>query len=77
MEQRIFEMGLSVSATSLYLLLVALSDGGAPLNRASALNFWNSTPGELDQAFAELVVRRVTGADPDASWFIRPTAEWQ
>lgn len=77
MEQRIFEMGLSVPATSLYLLLVALSDGGAPLNRDSALNFWNDQPIEMDQAFAELVVRRVCGADPDRSCFTRPTAEWQ
>ncbi|MBI4800498.1 MAG: hypothetical protein HY794_17555 [Desulfarculus sp.] len=77
MEQRIFEMGLSVPATSLYLLLVALSDGGTTLNRANALNFWNLAPKDLDQAFAELVVRRVVGADPDASWFLRPAAEWQ
>ncbi|MBI5522537.1 MAG: hypothetical protein HY910_07915 [Desulfarculus sp.] len=77
MEQRIFEMGLSVPATSLYLLLVALSDGGATLNRANALNFWNLAPKDLDLAFTELVLRRIAGADPDTTWFIRPTAEWQ
>ena len=77
MEQRIFEMGLSVPATSLYLLMIALSDGGAPLNRANALNFWNAPHAQLDQAFAELVVRRIAGADPDATWFVRPTSEWQ
>ncbi|MFH1035845.1 MAG: hypothetical protein V1806_15165 [Pseudomonadota bacterium] len=77
MEQRIFEMGLSVPATSLYLLLVSLSDGGAPLTRDNARSIWNGTPGEMDQAFAELVVRRIAGADPDATWFLRPAAEWQ
>jgi hypothetical protein len=76
MEQQIFEMGLSVQAISLYLLLVSLSDGGAPLTRANVLSIWTGTTGEVDQAFAELVVRRVAGADPDATWFLRPSAEW-
>ncbi|CAO0820975.1 conserved hypothetical protein [Desulfarculales bacterium] len=76
MEQRIFETGLSVPAISLYLLLIALSDGGAPLTRANVLNFWNAPKGQLDQAFAELVVRRIASVDPDTSWFLRPTSEW-
>ncbi len=77
MDQRIFELGLSVPATSLYLLMTALSDGGASLNRANVVNVWNAPPEQLDQAFAELVARGVAGADPDGSWFVRPFADWR
>jgi hypothetical protein len=77
MEQRIFDMKLSVEATSLYLLLVALSDAGTPLNRDNAMRFWNSPPEQLDLAVTELVAHRVLGADGDGSWFVRPSSEWQ
>jgi hypothetical protein len=76
MEQRIFEMGLTVQATSLYLLLVSLAQAGAPLTRANVLNFWNAAEPDIDQAFAELVVRRVTGTEAGGAWRVRPTAEW-
>jgi hypothetical protein len=77
MDQRIFDLKLSVEATSLYLLLVALSDAGTPLNQENAARFWNSPLEQLGLAFTELVAQRVLGADPDGSWFIRPSAQWQ
>ena len=76
MEQRIFEMGLTVQATSLYLLLVSLAQAGAPLTRANVLSFWNAPEPDIDQAFAELVVRRITGTEAGGAWRVRPIEEW-
>jgi hypothetical protein len=76
MDQRIFDLKLSVEATSLYLLLVGLSDSGTPLNRDSVGKFWNAPAGQMDAAFTELVARRVAGADADGSWFVRPASQW-
>lgn len=76
MEQRIFEMGLTVQATSLYLLLVSLAQAGAPLTRANVLNFWNAPETDIDQAFAELVMRRVAGTEPGGAWLVRPLQDW-
>lgn len=76
MDQAIFRLGLSVPATSLYLLMDSLSDSGAPLTRETVLRFWNTSPAELDLAFTELVARRVAGSDPQGAWCLRPGGEW-
>ncbi len=76
MNQLIFDLKLSVEATSLYLLVEALADGGSPLDRQTALKFWNSPEPQLDLAFTELVARRVLGAEADGSWLVRPVSEW-
>ena len=77
MDQRIFEMKLSVEATSLYLLMVPLSDAGAVLDRPTILRFWNSSPEELDRALAELEARGVISGDQRGRWYIRPAGSWQ
>ncbi len=77
MEQRIFDLKLSVEGTSLYLLLVGLSDSGASLNRETALKVWNAPVEQLDQAFTELVARSIAGSDAGGAWFLRPASEWR
>lgn len=76
MDQAIFRLGLSVPATSLYLLLDSLSDSGAPLTRETVLRFWNTGASDMDLAFTELVARRVAGAEPSGAWYVRPGSEW-
>jgi hypothetical protein len=75
--QAIFELGLGVEATSLYLLLVHLSDGGTPLTRANAATIWNAGDQELDAAADELLRRRVLGQGTDGRWHLRPSADWR
>lgn len=77
MNQAIFEMGLSVEATSLYLVLVHLSDTGATMNRETAERIWNAGDAALDQAVAELLERGVIGQNPEGVWHITPTAGWK
>ena len=76
MDQAIFRLGLSVPATSLYLLMDSLSDSGAPLTREMVSRFWNTDASDLDLAFTELVARRVAGAEANGAWFVRPGSEW-
>lgn len=77
MDQRIFDMELSVEATSLYLLIVSLLDGGAAVNRDIVANLWNSGEDQLDQAMAELTRRGISGQGAGGDWFIRPASDWQ
>lgn len=77
MDQRIFDLKLSVEGTSLYLLMTGLSDSGATVNREVALRVWNAPLEQLDQAFTELVARGVAGADAGGDWYLRPAGDWR
>lgn len=77
MNQAIFELGLSTEATSLYLLLVHLSDSGAPLNLENASNIWNAGSEDLENAASELLSRRVLGKDSGGNWHLTMPAYWQ
>lgn len=76
MDQKIFTMGLSVEATSLYLLMVSLSDAGTPLTLDTCKQFWNSSPGDLENALAELDKRGIIGKTIDGNWHIQPSSQW-
>lgn len=76
MDQKIFTMGLSVEATSLYLLMVSLSDAGTPLTLDSCSQFWNSSPEDLENAWAELDRRGIISKASLDNWFIQPSNQW-
>lgn len=76
MDRKIFEMSLSVEATSLYLLLVPLAEGGVPLNRDSAMRFWNSQEDKLDDAIDELLARCVIQNTVAGDWLLLPPSSW-
>lgn len=77
MDQGIFNQGLSVEATSLYLLLSALSDQGAALTKERAEPIWNADPELLISAFAELDARGIARQDEAGAWHLNPASEWQ
>ncbi len=54
MDQKIFSIGLSVEAISLYLLCCGLADGGETVSSINIGATWNSTPEELEQAHEHL-----------------------
>jgi hypothetical protein len=76
MDQRIFHLGLSVEATSLYILVDSLSETGTPINRRACQTLWNSGPEELDRAAAELVERGVMEKDQAGNWRLVPPGDW-
>jgi hypothetical protein len=63
MNRRIFTMGLSTEAVSLYLLLCGLADEGARLTSQNILRVWNGTEDAFCLALETLagknIVRRV------------------
>jgi len=76
MEQRIFDLNLSVEATSLYLLLVSLADGGVLLDEKNISRFWNASAAQLAQARAELIKHQVADQDSKGVLGLRPAWEW-
>jgi len=76
MDQKIFTMELSVEATSLYLLMIALQGANTPLTRESCLQFWSSTPEGLETALSELSQRGVVRPGPQDDWQITPSDQW-
>jgi hypothetical protein len=75
MEQKIFDLKLTTHATSLYLLLASLAGQDMRLDRSLALDFWNASEAEMDQAFAELLQHEVM-REQDGSWVILPVNMW-
>jgi hypothetical protein len=59
MDRAIFNLGTSVEATSLYILLCALLDREEPLTLDRASVQWNGTREELIKAAEELAERGV------------------
>ena len=65
MDRAIFDLKISVEATSLYILLCALMDGGLAPTLEHALPRWTGTEESLMAAARELISRCIiTGSDP-------------
>jgi hypothetical protein len=59
MDRKIFTLNLSVEATSAYILVCSLVDGGAPATVESLGPFWNGPRQELPSALTELRSRGI------------------
>lgn len=57
MDRAIFEANASIEATSLYILLCALMDGGQPPTIEEAIRKWTGTSETLMAAAEELIRR--------------------
>jgi hypothetical protein len=81
MDRAIFNLGTSVEATSLYILLCALLDQGELLTLDRAGVQWNGTGEELIRAAEELVERGVLAAikplTQDQPLQLNSPGEWQ
>ena len=65
MDRAIFDLKISVEATSLYILLCALMDGGQAPTLENALLKWTGSEESLMAAARELIARGViSGSDP-------------
>ncbi len=82
MDRKIFGLGLSVEAVSLYILCAALVDEGRTVSTKSVTPTWNSDAAALTFAFGELerrgVLRKIlsdlVGND---AYRIMDSAEWR
>jgi hypothetical protein len=59
MNQRIFTMGLSTEAVSLYLVCVSLVDDGLTISTRNIMDRWTSTEELLEKSTEELLGRAV------------------
>jgi hypothetical protein len=80
MDTQIFNQGLSVMAVSAYILIAALLADGVRPERPAISARWNATPGELDQALAELRVLNIVEPHPGPEgvevWLVNPASLW-
>jgi hypothetical protein len=75
MDRRIFELGLSVEAVSLYLIMADLEHSGVPLTREPIEARWTGTPEKLEQSLKELEFQNVV-AGVNEPLEILPSDKW-
>ena len=59
MDQKIFNIGLSMETVSLYLLCCALADAGSTISKKNILEIWNSGEEELRNSLHTLEERNI------------------
>ena len=64
MEQKIFKMGLSTEAVSLYLLCCHLVDADTPITTNELQDIWNGTSQMLEASIKELSERNIIVKEP-------------
>ncbi len=75
MEDKIFKLGLSVEAISLYLILFDLEFSKVPLEMKNIEPRWNAPQDLLNKALAELEMNTVVSRRGDALE-INPVSAW-
>ncbi len=80
MDTQIFNQGLSVTATSAYIIISALWGDGVKASGEAIGQRWNASPAELEQALAELtalnIIERHSGADGQIIYLVNPASLW-
>jgi hypothetical protein len=59
MNQKIFNIGLSVETLSLYLLCCGLADAGSTISKKNILEIWNSSEEELRDCLRTLEEKNI------------------
>ncbi len=75
MQDRIFTLGLSVEAVSLYLILHDLEFHDMPLKRENIEPRWNAPPQTLEHALDELAMHQVV-QDKSDPLILNPQEAW-
>jgi hypothetical protein len=74
MDRRIFELGLSVEAISLYLIMADLESSMVPLSREPIQARWTGTEEKLEQSLKELELQSVIEMDEPIK--LLPAEKW-
>jgi len=81
MDRKIFNLNLSVEATSAYILICNLAESGTPITIESARTFWNDSPEALVSALEELDRHRIIFEALDANqmrqYYLNPSDRWK
>jgi len=76
MEQKIFNLGLSIDGTSLYLILAALQSEDKPLTMENIKPRWLAPEEKLTESITELKAHQVISTIGE-NFILRPATEWQ
>ena len=82
MNQKIFEIGLSVETISTYLICCSLSDADAPISKKSLMGMWNSTETALVESLKVLekknILRRIlANSEGNEVYLLTGVEEWE
>lgn len=77
METRIFELGLSVEAVSLYILLDHFEESMDRVTRDILLTKWNSTEEMLEKSLQELELQGVVTLNDQGVVHSTPAGRWK
>jgi hypothetical protein len=81
MDRAIFDLKVSIEATSAYILICSLMDEGHPPALVTIRSLWNGNEGSLQAAINELMARQVLQPcrelTPDTPVAANPADKWQ
>ena len=81
MDREIFNLNLSVEATSAYILICNLAESGTPITIESAGTFWNDTPEALVSALEELkrhsIIVEALDANQMRQYYLNSSDRWK
>ena len=81
MDREIFNLNLSVEATSAYILICNLAESGTPITIESAGTFWNDSPEALVSALAELkghcIIVEALDANQMRQYYLNSSDRWK
>ena len=81
MDREIFNLNLSVEATSAYILICNLAESGTPITIESAGTFWNDTSEALVSALEELkghcIIVEALDANQMRQYYLNSSDRWR
>jgi hypothetical protein len=79
MDQKIFELGLSVNTVSVYLLMTGLADSGTELTLDTLVSMYTGNRADLDKALNELSERSIIilNANGMGAYRVEPSENWK
>ncbi len=77
MEQKIFNLGLSVETVSVYLLCCALADVDTPVTLESLQSRWNASPDALQEGLATLEKMSIVVRSAPGTYSLNKATQWR
>ncbi len=77
MEQKIFDLGLSVETVSVYLLCCAIADLGTPVTLEALRSRWNAEPDALLESLATLEKMAILVRSAQDTYSLNRATRWR
>ncbi len=77
MEQKIFNLGLSVETVSVYLLCCAIADLGLPVTMEALESRWNAKPEDLQEGLTTLEKMAIVVRSDPQVYLLNNVSAWK